>query len=197
MTEQQQPRPVRRRRLGGPDFSMDDATAPTAADQPAASPPPPAAPAPAVPHADEPAAPPGGEPEQPPPPRPDAAGASASRNASKRASKGAPVHPGEQAPAQADTQAAAGRGAVTWTQLMRGRANPYHDVGQSGVRLPLFLRDAVRTYVAVSRGQWTVQRLVSEAVEHFLAELGQDEIVEEAWQEHGGPAGLRDEHRPR
>lgn len=81
---------------------------------------------------------------------------------------------------------------------MRGQANPYNNVGQSGVRLPLFLRDALRSKVALSQGEWNTQRLVSEAVEWFLVEaLGEDELVEEAWTMHGGPPGLREEHRPR
>lgn len=72
--------------------------------------------------------------------------------------------------------------ALTMGDLMHGAPDPEADLTQSGARLPRYVLDAVRAVVATSRGQWTMQRLVTEAVKAFMP----PEVLTEAWQRHGG-----------
>jgi hypothetical protein len=66
--------------------------------------------------------------------------------------------------------------------LMYGRVDPEQDRGQTGVRLPRYVTDAVRVLAATSRGSLTMQDIVTEAVKAYLP----GDVLYTAWLRHGG-----------
>jgi len=67
--------------------------------------------------------------------------------------------------------------------LMHGRGtDPEKLRSTNGIRLSPYVNDAIRAVVATSRGKWTKETLVQEAIKQFLP----PEILTIAWQDHGG-----------
>jgi hypothetical protein len=79
-----------------------------------------------------------------------------------------------------------GRGGPPMAQaldaLMYGRVDPEQDRGQTGVRLPRYVTDAVRVLSATSRGRLSMQDVVTEAVKAYLPH----DVLYAAWLRHGG-----------
>jgi hypothetical protein len=80
-----------------------------------------------------------------------------------------------------------GAPALSVESLLHGRVNPEDDRGQTGVRLPRYVTDAVRAVAHSSRGKLSMQDIVTAAVKAHLP----GEVLTQAWAEHGGPV---DEH---
>lgn len=94
-----------------------------------------------------------------------------------------PLAPPQAPPGGGGVPALTVRAGLTMSDVMHGPTNPERDLAQTGVRLPKYVMDAVRSVVVTSRGQWTMQALIAEAVKSFIP----PEILHEAWTQHGGP----------
>lgn len=73
--------------------------------------------------------------------------------------------------------------------LMYGRVDPEQDRGQTGVRLPRYVSDAVRVLAATSRGRLSMQDVVTEAVKAYLP----GDVLYAAWLRHGGEPHANDQ----
>lgn len=76
-----------------------------------------------------------------------------------------------------------GAPALSIESLLHGRVNPEDDRGQTGVRLPRYVTDAVRAVANSSRGKLSMQDVVTAAVKAYLPE----QVLTRSWAEHGGP----------
>jgi hypothetical protein len=72
--------------------------------------------------------------------------------------------------------------ATTLDALLYGRTDPDQDRGQTGVRLPKYVTDAVRVIAATSGGRLAMQDVVTEAVKAFLPA----DVLRAAYVRHGG-----------
>lgn len=72
--------------------------------------------------------------------------------------------------------------ALSLAALMHGPVDPEQDRGQTGIRLPRYVTDAVRLVAATSRGRLAMQDIVTEAVKAYLPA----DVLHQAWVQHGG-----------
>lgn len=78
----------------------------------------------------------------------------------------------------------------------RSRDNPWKVPRQVASELPAFLREYLRTSVALTGGEEKLKDLLADAIILLAVEREELELLEDAWIGEGGPPGAREDMRP-